>query len=59
MLGHFPLPAKITIQVLDPIDLREEFGSNPDLDEVYDEILGRMQATLTALDDERRLPVIG
>ena len=59
MLGHFPLPAKITIQVLDPIDLREEFGSNPDLDEVYDEILGRMQATLTTLDDERRLPVIG
>jgi len=59
MLGHFPLPAKITIQALEPINLREEFGSNPDLDEVYDEILGRMQATLTALDEERRLPVIG
>jgi 1-acyl-sn-glycerol-3-phosphate acyltransferase len=59
MLGHFPLPAKITIQVLDPIDLREEFGSNPDLDEVYDAILGRMQSTLTALAEERRLPVIG
>jgi 1-acyl-sn-glycerol-3-phosphate acyltransferase len=59
MLGHFPLPSKITIQVLDPIDLREEFGSDPDLDEVYDEILGRMQTTLNALADERRLPVIG
>jgi hypothetical protein len=59
MLGHFPLPAKITIQVLDPIDIREEFGANPDLDEAYDEILGRMQATLTALAEERRLPVIG
>ena len=59
MLGHFPLPAKITIQVLDPIDLREEFGANPDLDEVYDAILGRMQATLTALAEERRLPVLG
>jgi 1-acyl-sn-glycerol-3-phosphate acyltransferase len=59
MLGHFPLPAKITIQVLDPIDVREEFGSNPDLDEVYDAILGRMQSTLTALAEERRLPVIG
>jgi 1-acyl-sn-glycerol-3-phosphate acyltransferase len=59
MLGHFPLPAKITIQVLDPIDVREEFGSSPDLDEVYDEILGRMQATLSALAEERRLPVIG
>src|SRR5688500_7716276 len=59
MLGHFPLPAKITIQALDPIDLREEFGPDPDLDEVYDEVLGRMQATLTALAEERRLPVIG
>ena len=26
MLGRIPLPAKITIQVLEPIDLREEFG---------------------------------
>jgi 1-acyl-sn-glycerol-3-phosphate acyltransferase len=59
MLGHFPLPAKITIQALDPIDVREEFGSSPDLDEVYDEIISRMQTTLTALAEERRLPVIG
>jgi 1-acyl-sn-glycerol-3-phosphate acyltransferase len=59
MLGHFPLPAKITVQVLDPINLREEFGKNPDLDAVYDELLGRMQSTLTALAEERRLPVIG
>ena len=35
MLGHVPLPAKITIDVLEPIDLREEFGEEPDLDEVY------------------------
>ena len=49
MLGHFPLPAKITIRVLDPIDLREQFGEDPDLDEVYDHVLGRMQATLDAL----------
>jgi len=59
MLGHFPLPAKITIQVLDPIDIRDEFGANPDLDEVYDAVLGRMQATLDTLAEERRLPVIG
>jgi 1-acyl-sn-glycerol-3-phosphate acyltransferase len=59
MLGHFPLPAKITIQALDPIDVREEFGRDPDLDEVYDAILGRMQSALTALAQERRLPVIG
>ena len=27
-LGHIPLPAKITIQVLEPIDLRREFGEH-------------------------------
>jgi 1-acyl-sn-glycerol-3-phosphate acyltransferase len=59
MLGHFPLPAKITVQVLDPIDLREELGPDPDLDEAYDEIMDRMQTALTALAEERRLPVIG
>ena len=59
MLGHFPLPAKITTQVLDPIDLREEFGADPDLDEVYEDIVGRMQTTLDALAQERRLPLIG
>jgi 1-acyl-sn-glycerol-3-phosphate acyltransferase len=59
MLGHVPLPAKITIDVLDPIDLRAEFGEDPDLDEVYAEVIGRMQAALTALQAERRLPVLG
>ncbi len=59
MLGHVPLPAKITIDVLEPIDLRAEFGEEPDLNEVYHEVLGRMQAALTALQAERRLPVIG
>jgi 1-acyl-sn-glycerol-3-phosphate acyltransferase len=59
MLGHFPLPAKITIQVLPAIDLRKEFGRNPDIDEVYDEIIRRMQRTLDSLAAERRLPVLG
>jgi len=59
MLGHLPLPAKITIQVLPPIHLRREFGRDPDLDEVYDEIIRRMQRTLDALAAERRLPVLG
>jgi 1-acyl-sn-glycerol-3-phosphate acyltransferase len=59
MLGHIPLPSKITIQVLDPIDLSEEFGPRPDLDEVYEEVLGRMQRELENLQRERRLPVIG
>jgi 1-acyl-sn-glycerol-3-phosphate acyltransferase len=59
MLGHIPLPAKITIEVLPPIHLREEFGPEPDVDEVYDHVLRSMQDTLDALASERQLPVIG
>ncbi len=59
MLGHIPLPAKITVETLPPIDLREQFGPDPDLDEVYDHLVRLMQDTLDALAAERRLPVIG
>jgi 1-acyl-sn-glycerol-3-phosphate acyltransferase len=59
MLGHVPLPAKISIEVLPPIHLRREFGRNPDVDEVYDEVMARMQSALDTLAAERRLPVIG
>jgi 1-acyl-sn-glycerol-3-phosphate acyltransferase len=58
-LGHIPLPAKLTTEVLPPIDLIDEFGSDPDVDEIYDHVVGRMQDTLNALAAERRLPVIG
>lgn len=59
MLGHLPLPSKITIEVLPPIHLREEFGPKPDVDEVYEHVVATMQRTLDALARERRLPVIG
>jgi 1-acyl-sn-glycerol-3-phosphate acyltransferase len=59
LLGHLPLPAQITIQVLEPIRLRERFGEDPDLDEVYDHLTGLMQDALDDLADERRLPVLG
>jgi 1-acyl-sn-glycerol-3-phosphate acyltransferase len=59
MLGHIPLPAKITIETLPAIDLREEFGPHPDIGDVYDHVVGLMQDTLDALAAERRLPVIG
>jgi 1-acyl-sn-glycerol-3-phosphate acyltransferase len=59
MLGHIPLPAKITIEVLPPIDLREEFGEEPDLDDVYEHLIRTMQDTLAALAAERRFPVLG
>jgi 1-acyl-sn-glycerol-3-phosphate acyltransferase len=59
MLGHIPLPAKITVEALPPIHLREEFGENPDLDEVYDHVMRTMQDTLDALAAERTLPILG
>ena len=59
MLGHLPLPAKITVEALPPIDLHREFGDEPDLDEVYDHLVRQMQETLDALAAERRWPVIG
>jgi 1-acyl-sn-glycerol-3-phosphate acyltransferase len=63
MLGHIPLPAKITIEALPPIHLREEFGGadgeEPDVDEIYDHVMRLMQETLDALAAERRFPIIG
>jgi 1-acyl-sn-glycerol-3-phosphate acyltransferase len=54
MLGHVPLPAKITIQVLEPIDV-----SGMDVDEAYELVTGQMQTTLAGLAEERSLPVFG
>ena len=58
-LGHLPLPAKITVEALPPISIRDEFGDDPDLDDVYDHVTRLMQETLDALAAERRWPVIG
>jgi 1-acyl-sn-glycerol-3-phosphate acyltransferase len=57
--GHIPLPAKITIEVLPPIDLEREFGPDPDVDEVYAHVTAQMQEALEGLAAERRFPVIG
>jgi 1-acyl-sn-glycerol-3-phosphate acyltransferase len=59
MLGHLPAPAKITLEVLPPIHLREEFGRDPEPEEVYDHVVRLMQETLDALASERRFPVLG
>jgi len=59
MLGHLPLPAKITVEALPPIHLREEFGDEPDVDEVYEHVIRVMQDTLDALAAERRFPIVG
>jgi 1-acyl-sn-glycerol-3-phosphate acyltransferase len=59
MLGHIPLPAKITVEVLPAINLRERFGPSPDCDEIYDHVTATMQETLDALAAERNLPILG
>jgi 1-acyl-sn-glycerol-3-phosphate acyltransferase len=58
-LSHLPLPAKITVEVLEPIDLQERFGPDPDIDEVYEYVTTAMQDALDGLAAERRLPVLG
>jgi 1-acyl-sn-glycerol-3-phosphate acyltransferase len=59
LLSHLPLPAKITIQCLPPIDLEERFGPEANPAEVYDAVVAEMQETLTRLAAERRLPLVG
>jgi 1-acyl-sn-glycerol-3-phosphate acyltransferase len=57
--GRLPLPAKISIRVGKPIDLRERLGTRPDLDEGYQLVTSTMQRTLTRLANQRSLPVLG
>ena len=59
MPPNLPLPSKIVTQVLEPIDLRAEFGDDPDVDEVDREVRARMQAALDELARRRRFPVLG
>ena len=59
MLGHWPLPAKLTIEAMEPIRLGERFGPEPDPDQVYELITGLMQAKLDQLSGDRRLPLAG
>ncbi len=56
---RIPLPAKITIEVLPPIDLEDRFGEHAEHDDIYREITGEMQDVLGELQDERTLPVVG
>ena len=58
-LPRIPLPAKMTSEVLSPVHLREQFGEEPDIDEVYEHVTGVMQEALDGLAAERRYPLIG
>ena len=59
VLGHLPLPAKLSIRVLEPIDLEARYGPAPDLEVVYDDLVALMQGTLDRLAAQRRWPVLG
>lgn len=57
VFGHIPLPAKITIEVLEPIDVRDRYGE--DVDAAYDGITATMQDALDRLAAGRRWPILG
>ncbi|MFE7747045.1 1-acyl-sn-glycerol-3-phosphate acyltransferase [Nocardia sp. NPDC057455] len=59
LAGHLPLPSKITVEFLDPIDLRAVSGPELDLQAAYRHVTGIMQDALTRLDEERNLPIVG
>ncbi len=56
---NLPLPSKIVTQVLDPIDIVEQFGEDPDFDEVDAHIRDVMQTALDKLAKKRRFPILG
>jgi 1-acyl-sn-glycerol-3-phosphate acyltransferase len=57
--SHIPLPAKLTVEVLPQIDVKERFGEDPEPAEVRQYVERLMQDTLDALAAERRYPIIG
>ena len=57
--ANFPLPSKIVHEVLEPIHVVDQFGPNPDVDEVDAHVRAVMQSALDRLAEQRRFPVIG
>jgi 1-acyl-sn-glycerol-3-phosphate acyltransferase len=57
-LPHFPLPAKIRMQVLEPIDLRARFGDEPDWDYAFDYVTSVMQVALSKLASRTVVPMV-
>jgi hypothetical protein len=56
---NLPLPSKIVTKVLEPINVRAEFGEDPDVEEVDLHVRAVMQAALDELARERRFPLLG
>jgi 1-acyl-sn-glycerol-3-phosphate acyltransferase len=57
--ARVPLPAKITIRVLKPVDLRKRLGKDPDPSEGYKLVTSTMQRSLTQLARHRSVPILG
>jgi hypothetical protein len=57
--GRLPLPAKLRIEVLEPIDIGETFGRRPRVDDVYEHVVRLMQERLDDMAARRRLPLVG
>jgi 1-acyl-sn-glycerol-3-phosphate acyltransferase len=56
---NLPLPTKIVTEVLEPIDLVERFGDDPDIAAVDAHVRSVMQTGLDRLARGRRFPVLG
>jgi hypothetical protein len=57
--GRVPLPAKITVEVLPPLEPSGHPASGSDRERIYDEVTDEMQSALDRLADERTVPVVG
>ena len=56
---NLPLPSKVIIQMLEPIDIVAEFGSDPDVAAVDAYVRSVMQTGLDGLAHQRRWPILG
>ena len=59
---HFPLPAKIRTELLDPIEVEhdpERAGDVEYVDRIYREVQAAIQAGMNRLAARRRFPVFG
>jgi 1-acyl-sn-glycerol-3-phosphate acyltransferase len=57
MVGRIPLPAKIAIEVQEPIDSDDIAAADDDV--IHDKVTASLQAGVDRLAAERRFPVIG
>ena len=59
LVPNLPLPSKVIIQMLEPIDIVAEFGNDPDVAAVDAYVRSVMQTALDGLARQRRWPILG